>query len=153
MHRLFELHSNDETQISLQVLPVPLQNLRFCARVSSQILLAFSQVLQETPALAPSPTKKTAPQFLRRFHSKTCKVTLFSRVCTQNLRASHFLAICPFPTNTAKPATHSTKSAIDLTLNSCGKNCKTCEQFLRQNLQNYGRKFCCTAMLISCLLF
>ena len=106
-------HSNDETQISLQVLPVPLQNLRFCARVSSQILLAFSQVLQETPALAPSPTKKTAPQFLRRFHSKTCKVTLFSRLCTQNLRASHFLAICPFPTNTAKPATHPTKSAID----------------------------------------
>ena len=144
-------HSNDKTQVLSQGLAIPLQNMRFRARVLQQVLRAISQVLQETPAPAPSPTKKRALQFLRRFHSKTCKDTLFSRVCTQNLRASNFLAICPFPTNTAKPATHSTKSAIDLTLNFCGKNCKTCEQFLRQNLQNYGRKFCYTAMLISCL--
>ena len=106
-------------------MPVPLQNLRFSARVLSQIFLAFSQVLQETPALAPSPTKKTAPQFLRRFHSKTCNVTLFLRARTQNLRPSLFLAICPFPTNPAKPATHPTKSEIILT-----------PQFLRQKLHN-----------------
>ena len=128
MTRWDNLHSNDETQISLQVLPIPLQNLRFCARVSSQILLAFSQVLQETPALAPSPTKKRLRNSYDVSIAKSTKDTLFSRVCTQNLRPSLFWRSILFgPTlQNLRLIRQNLRSILD----------RFDPQFLRQKLQN-----------------
>ena len=138
---VFQLaHSNDETQ----VLYAGFANSSAKPAVSRASLVAdFDSLLAGfavDPCSSTIANKKTAPQFLRRFHSKTCNDTLFSLIFTQNLRPSLLLVICPFPTNTAKPATHPTKSAIDsgsiwpsipaaktakLANNSYDKTCKT----------------------------